>query len=101
MRSSKVEGLITSVTVKGGRSLKNESRISRVYHTPRGVCQPPVPYASARTEKKESAMAHSGMRSSARATPYNVERGVGLAAYCLLSEPGARVPAIKSRAQAR
>jgi hypothetical protein len=101
VRSSKVQGLITSVTVKGGRSLKKESRIPRVYHTPRGVCQPPVPYASARTEKKESAMARSRLRSRARATPINVESVAGLVAYCLLSEPGARARVIKSRAQTR
>ncbi len=81
MRSSRFRGSITSVTVKGGRSRKNESRIPRVYHTPRGVCQPPVPYTRMRGKKEESAMARSELRSRARGTPINVERAAGLGVY--------------------
>jgi len=81
VRSSKVQGLITSVTVKGGRSLKKESRIWGVYHDPRGVCQPPVPYTRMRGKKEESAMARSELRSRTRGTPINAERVVALVVY--------------------
>ena len=80
---------MTSVTVKGGRSLKKESRIQRVYHDPRGFCQPPVPYTRMRGKKEESATtaggrsarARSELRSRARGTPINAERVVGFWVY--------------------
>jgi len=52
VRSSKARGSITSVTFKGGRSRKKESRIWGVYHDPPGVCQPPVPLRTRARKKR-------------------------------------------------
>jgi hypothetical protein len=73
VRSSKARGFAASSAVKGGRSLKNVSRISGVYHIASLLSSTWQGNSCARTRKKKNRKGAESKYSEPRRTPHYVE----------------------------